>query len=392
VTKEPVGADEIGNVSGGIPMLNRRWLGLAVACGLLIAAPADANDDARIFFLHNSVGLGLIEQGGMRAHLAAHNTQNQIRIAFWDHNYPYIGLTDPAGDLTGYPYGSECGFNTDPDGLARQWLDLASHIAAARDSILTHDVIAFKSCYRACDFAGASTASQLAEALLQYKAYYLDMRAYFDQHPEKVFVVLSPPPRHRLHEEQSVLRAATARQFADWLDGPEFRGDPPRVNLKVFDLFDRLAAPDDASPAANMLRYEYERSHSATDSHPNAEANALIGPILMQTLIAAAGHAATAVEQPPDVAGLSLQVHPNPFNPSTTLRFELPRAAHVKLEIFDMRGRLVALVASGTMAGGWHEFTWSGRDQRGQSVGSGVWLCRLEADAAVVMKRLTLVK
>jgi len=373
-------------------MLNRRWLGLAVACGLLIAATADANDDARIFFLHNSVGRGLIEQGSMRTHLAAHNTQHQTRLTFWDHNYPYIGLTDPAGNLTGYPYGSECGFNTNPDGLAGQWLNQMAHITAARDSIMTHDVIAFKSCYRACDFAGASTSSQLAAALLQYKAYYLDMRAYFDQHPEKVFMVMSPPPRHRLDEEQSVLRASTARLFADWLDSPEFRGDPPRVNLQVFDLFDQLAAPDDGSPAANMLRYEYELSHSVGDNHPNAQANALIGPTLMQALIAAASQAVTTVEQPPDVTGLSLQAYPNPFNPYTTLRFELPRAAYVKLEIIDMRGRRVALVANGTMEGGWHEVTWSGRDQRGQSVGSGVLLCRLEADGAVEMKRLTLVK
>ncbi len=373
-------------------MLNLRWFAVAVACCVLISASVSARDDAKIFMLHNSVGLGLIEQGGMRDYLIDHNARDQTHLAFWDHHYPYIGLTDPSGELLGYPYGSACGFNTNPDGLADQWLGTESHVAAARDSIMTHDVIAFKSCYRSCDFAGASTASELAAALVQYQTYYLSMRTYFDQHPEKVFVVLSPPPRHRLHEEQSVLRASTARLFAAWLMSPDFRGSPPRLNIQVFDLFDLLAAPDDGSPAANMLRYEFERGHADGDSHPNVQANVLVGPILMQALIDAVAPVVTAVDQPPSAPGLALRAYPNPFNPLTTLRFELPRATLVMLEILDSRGHRVALLASGTFDGGWHEFTWSGRDQSGQPVGSGVYLCHLRAGTDEALQRLTLVK
>jgi hypothetical protein len=260
-----------------------------LVCVLLLGmnGPAAAAEPTRIFFLHNSVGLGLIEEGAIRASLESHNDGASTPLVFWDHNYPYIGLCDPEGELLGYPYSSVCGHNTNPDGLHELWLSTLSHYAAARDSILTHDVIAFKSCYRACDFDGASTEQELAAALAQYKDYYLAMRDVFAQHPDKTFIAMSFPPRHRLHAEQSVARAAHARQFANWLKSPEFIGDPPRPNIRVFDLFDLLAAPDDGSPTANMLRFEYERSHTFGDSHPNAQGNATAGPLFTQALIEA---------------------------------------------------------------------------------------------------------
>jgi hypothetical protein len=273
---------------------------LVVLFALGLHSPAPADEPVRIFFLHNSVGLGLIDQGEMRSYLADQTERDAVRYVFWDHNYPYIGLRDPQGTLLGYPYSSVCGYNTNPDGLHELWVSNASHFVATRDSILSHDVIAFKSCYRACDFNGALTEPELAAALAQYKTYYLAMREVFDGYPQKTFVVVSPPPRHRLHVEQSVARAAHARLFANWLRSPEFVGEPPRANLVVFDLFDLLAAPDDGSATANMLRYEYERSHTSGDSHPNATGNTAVGPVFMQRLIDAA-----AVSVPLESPGLS---------------------------------------------------------------------------------------
>ena len=54
-------------------------------------------------------------------------------------------------------------------------------------------------------------------------------------------------------------------------------------------LADRLARPDDGSATANMLRWEFERSHSSDDSHPNAAANQAIGPDFAAFLIEVAG-------------------------------------------------------------------------------------------------------
>lgn len=272
-------------------MRNSSCVVIALSLLVLGALSAPAAEVTRIFLLHNSVGRLLIEQGQMREVLEQINTREQTQLRFWDHNYPYIGVCDAEGDYLGYPYSSVCGHNTNPDGLHTLWLDTSiPQYVSARDSILTnHDVIAFKSCYRATDFGGAQTNAELDAALQQYKTWYLAMRNVFDQHPDKVFVVISPPPRHRLHPEATAARAVRARQFANWLQSPEFLGQPARPNLRVFDLFDLLAAPDNGQPAANMMRYEYELSHTGQDCHPNALANSIVGPLLIEFLAGAAG-------------------------------------------------------------------------------------------------------
>ncbi|MCP4573503.1 MAG: hypothetical protein GY838_14190 [bacterium] len=68
---------------------------------------------------------------------------------------------------------------------------------------------------------------------------------------------------------------------------------------------------------------------------------------------------------------------PNPFNPSTALRFALERDAHVDLAVFDVRGRLVRDFASRSYPAGSHAVTWDGRDQQGRGLASGVYQVRM---------------
>ena len=71
------------------------------------------------------------------------------------------------------------------------------------------------------------------------------------------------------------------------------------------------------------------------------------------------------------------QNYPNPFNPSTTIGFTLPTAAVVRLEVFNMLGqRVVTLINEERVAGEYQEI-WDGRDEHGETVGSGVYLYRL---------------
>ena len=74
--------------------------------------------------------------------------------------------------------------------------------------------------------------------------------------------------------------------------------------------------------------------------------------------------------------------HPNPFNPTTTIRFQLAAAARVELSVFDVRGALVERLVQDTRAAGQHTVTWSGLDDRGREVASGVYLVRLRARLA----------
>lgn len=86
---------------------------------------------------------------------------------------------------------------------------------------------------------------------------------------------------------------------------------------------------------------------------------------------------------------------PNPFNPATTLRFELETENQVDLRIFDTSGRLVRVLVSGqTFSKGEHRLRWDGRDNSGRAVGSGVYLAKLIGNGAgrVGSQRLVLIR
>ena len=83
---------------------------------------------------------------------------------------------------------------------------------------------------------------------------------------------------------------------------------------------------------------------------------------------------------------------PNPFNPETTLRFELPHAAEVKLEVFDILGQKVRTLVASPLQAGTHTAIWHGRNDDGVQVGNGVYLYRLQTDEFSKMRRMLLLK
>lgn len=89
---------------------------------------------------------------------------------------------------------------------------------------------------------------------------------------------------------------------------------------------------------------------------------------------------------------LALHAAPNPFNPRTTVSFDLPRAGVVELTSYDLRGRLVAHVASGFHAAGRHQVTWTAVDDAGRSLPSGTYLLRLSTPLGLKTSRVALVR
>jgi len=69
--------------------------------------------------------------------------------------------------------------------------------------------------------------------------------------------------------------------------------------------------------------------------------------------------------------------YPNPFNPATRIVFTLPQAGSAKVDVLDMKGRLLRTVWSGDLAAGLHSFKWDGRDDAGHAVAAGSYLGRL---------------
>jgi hypothetical protein len=258
--------------------LNLRGRGLRQQLVWRVKAVRDAHNVAahsdgqytNVVFLHHSTGRNLIEQGAVREHL------NAAGLDFWDHDYNPRGLTRPDGTPTEYSYGIPDD-NTDPDGLARIFSQtLYPWPLNAFSGLMQHEVIVFKSCFPVSHIVSD-------QQLERYKAHYLHMRHTMDQHLDRLFIVVTPPPLNPAATDAEA--AARARAFADWLASDAFLTG--HSNVFTFDLFDQLADPDPASSSHNMLRAEYREG---TDSHPNRMANETIGPLFAEFVIQAIEH------------------------------------------------------------------------------------------------------
>jgi hypothetical protein len=87
------------------------------------------------------------------------------------------------------------------------------------------------------------------------------------------------------------------------------------------------------------------------------------------------------------------QNHPNPFNPSTTISFSMPRESAVTLEIFDGAGRLVVGLLDGDrLRAGPHEVEWNGRDSAGRTCATGIYLYRLIAGKEKLSRKMVLLR
>ena len=72
--------------------------------------------------------------------------------------------------------------------------------------------------------------------------------------------------------------------------------------------------------------------------------------------------------------------YPNPFNPSTTIGYEIPYSMSVSLNIYDISGRLVRKLDNGIRNAGIHSIIWDGRDNFGNIVSNGLYIYRLDSD------------
>jgi hypothetical protein len=109
------------------------------------------------------------------------------------------------------------------------------------------------------------------------------------------------------------------------------------------------------------------------------------------TPVSARGALATRAAAPVEAAPASFalyQNHPNPFAATTTFRFDLPRPAAVRLEVFDLGGRRVATLRDAWMPAGRHALEWDSRDANGSPVQPGAYVYRITADSFRAQRKL----
>ncbi len=83
---------------------------------------------------------------------------------------------------------------------------------------------------------------------------------------------------------------------------------------------------------------------------------------------------------------------PNPFNPVTKIAYDVPREAAVAIRIYDVSGRLVRTLVDQRIEPGRHEAVWTGRNETGEPVGSGVYFCTMDAEEFHGSHKMTLLK
>jgi len=84
--------------------------------------------------------------------------------------------------------------------------------------------------------------------------------------------------------------------------------------------------------------------------------------------------------------------YPNPFNPETTITYSLKEAGFVEIQIFNLKGQLVKSLVRDSKAAGEHRVIWNGKDEAGNLVGSGIYLCNLKSGAINLSRKMIMAK
>jgi len=90
--------------------------------------------------------------------------------------------------------------------------------------------------------------------------------------------------------------------------------------------------------------------------------------------------------------GMMLSNYPNPFNPITTISYQLPKSGKVRLDIYNLKGQHISTLVDEAKVAGSHTAIWNGTDSSGCSVASGVYLYRLSFDGMNQTNKMLLMK
>lgn len=98
----------------------------------------------------------------------------------------------------------------------------------------------------------------------------------------------------------------------------------------------------------------------------------------------------TTLDTPSDV--YLANNYPNPFNPSTTISFSLPKESYTTLEIYNIKGQKIKTLINNIMSIGKHNIVWNGRDEFGKTISSGVYFYRLSTHERVLTSKMLMLK
>lgn len=177
------------------------------------------------------------------------------------------------------------------------------------------------------------------------------------------------------------------------IDGNDLSWDPcPDRDFEYFNVYRGATAEFMPGPASLV--------HQTTDAGWVDTAPGSYGLCYKVSAVDDAGNesacaSASAVTGVPDAAPSVFALRqnvPNPFNPATAIGFSLAQKGRVRLVVYDVSGRLVRVLVDEVREAGSHRVQWNGTNDRGERMGSGIYVCRLESGARRETRRMTLIK
>jgi len=269
--------------------------------------------------------------------------------------------------------------------------DNADNSNDIRPFFSSYSIIMIKSCFPSSDMSGIGSKSDTSDptikSIANYKWHWRSFVSVMKGHPQNFFVIWTNAPL--VAGETNPSQAAISDAFCRWAKDTLAAGRDPVFgpfpkNVFVFDFFHLLAGADGMLPLAMAA--------GSTDSHPNAAATTLVAPQLVKQVFDAAlgyetltGVVASNTSAPatPQLA----QNYPNPFNPTTVVSYQLPVPGNVRLVVYDILGREVAVLVNERKAPGSYEARF---DATG--LASGVYLYRLTTGTSVQTRNMILVR
>jgi DNA-binding beta-propeller fold protein YncE len=210
------------------------------------------------------------------------------------------------------------------------------------------------------DLSGLSEAQrqQLAAYLLQ-----IDNLEPAAPETTPTVVIISPLSNANFLEGGKVIVAVDAISSMDSITAVEFYVGA--VKLGEDDSIPYSFAWAGASPGTYILTARVIYSHGI---------KTLSAPVTVKIIPLSVAVPSTATPLPSEFA---LRIYPNPFNISTRIRIALPQQAEINMTVYNLAGREVKELRSGSFSAGQHDVTWDGRSREGNTLSSGIYLLRL---------------
>ncbi|RKZ19790.1 hypothetical protein DRQ50_01380, partial [bacterium] len=157
-----------------------------------------------------------------------------------------------------------------------------------------------------------------------------------------------------------------------------------------------IASGVGTAATSEVITMPYDFMFIYTDPNEGSKANATLAARVrvLKDILARFGIVGDPIEvsaAAPAVV-MSITNYPNPFNPTTTIKYVAPRNGEMSLKVYNVRGELVRTLINGTVAQGEDSIDWNGKDDRGSRVASGVYFYEVRMGNDVMVNKMALVK